>query len=594
MTKKKSKKKILSPIEKKQQMDQRIFGSKIKSIFRNLWFQYIKTNWIERFFGDKKWELDYIFLYENIIIVCEDTISKTSEVKDHLKNKSILFSEIEKNKGDFIDWLKTDYSDTFNFFDEYENINRYKICYLYASKNPPLLSENDIRLFKPIIIIDDEDLSYFQKITGNIKYSARNEFFRYLALSSNDIWGPLWSSSSDSIKTPIIVPQDNTKLKSGARIVSFMMSAEKLMKNAYVLRKDNWEESIGLYQRLIEKWRIQSIRTFLAKNEETFLNNIIVTLPDGVRFENDNGEMVDIDMITDFWNYKLIIPDEINSICIIDWQHRIYAHYEWTDVHEATMKRLRKKLHLLVTGLIFPKTLSSIDRRTAESEIFLNINSNSKPVPPDVLLHIETLKDPFSDVWVARLLLQELNKGSLFTGLFELSLIKKAPIKISSIIKFALRYLVDIKKDRETLFKYWSDPSKDVLMTWTSTEKEAKLKEYIEFCSNYLNIYFSTIREIFKDEWEDIEWSKILSTTSINGFILALRGSLRSTNIQEREYYKKAFSKLAISFRKGDKSSDGEDKFPFTSSQYAQFSRLILKDVFNIETEEKTRVALQW
>ena len=43
-----------------------------------------------------------------------------------------------------------------------------------------------------------------------------------------------------------------------------MMSAEDLLNTCYVLRKDNWSESIWLYQRLIEKGKIKNIRNFLA------------------------------------------------------------------------------------------------------------------------------------------------------------------------------------------------------------------------------------------------------------------------------------------------------------------------------------------
>lgn len=51
-----------------------------------------------------------------------------------------------------------------------------------------------------------------------------------------------------------------------------------------------------------------------------------------------------------------MLPDEMNSICIIDGQHRVYAHYEGeeNDPDEIEIANLRRKLHLLVTGLVFP------------------------------------------------------------------------------------------------------------------------------------------------------------------------------------------------------------------------------------------------
>lgn len=429
-TPKKTRKK-LSAEERKQKMVQRLFSNKIKAIFNAIGFEYLPTKDIHRFFWNKKWELDFVFLFENVIIIFEDTtLNSSTSIKDHLSNKSKLFEEIENNKEAFIKWLKEAFADKFSKFPEYDNAHRYKLYYIYGSKYPTWLTEIDRALYSNVMVLEDEDISYFHKIASNIKFSARNEFFRYLKLRNADLWDPSGTSPKNDIKALIITPQESTKLKCSARIVSFMMSAETLMKNSYVLRKDNWEDSIGLYQRLIEKKRINSIREFLATKQETFLNNIIVSLPSNISLQDKDGNKIDIAKITDYQeHYTLVIPDEINSIWVIDGQHRIFAHFEWNDKYEKTIAPLRRRLHLLVTGLIFPVETSEIDRIRAESEIFLSINSNSKPVPQDVLLHIESLKDPFSPIGISRQILEQLNRGRVFNRLFELSLIKKAHIK---------------------------------------------------------------------------------------------------------------------------------------------------------------------
>lgn len=135
-----------------------------------------------------------------------------------------------------------------------------------------------------------------------------------------------------------------------------MMSAETLIKNSYVLRKDNWEDSITLYQRLIQKEKIKGIRKFLATRQEAFYNNIIVALPSNVYFLDEEDHPIDLDSIGRYDVCKMMLPDEMNSICIIDGQHRVYAHYEGeeNDPDEIEIANLRRKLHLLVTGLVFP------------------------------------------------------------------------------------------------------------------------------------------------------------------------------------------------------------------------------------------------
>ena len=170
-----------------------------------------------------------------------------------------------------------------------------------------------------------------------------------------------------------------------------MMSAQNLLQTSYVLRKDNWEESMWLYQRLVDKEKIRGIRSFLASKGSAFYNNIIVALPDTIKFEVKSGEIVDINKIGDFQTCSLLIPDEMNTVCIIDGQHRIFAHYEApeTEKYEHIIAPLRKQLHLLVTGLVFPQNMNDADRKKLQSEIFLEINSNAKMVPADVLLHID-------------------------------------------------------------------------------------------------------------------------------------------------------------------------------------------------------------
>ena len=568
--------KPLTP-EQLKKIEQSAFSRKVQYTFRNAGFEYLATRDIERSFGSKTGELDGVYLFENVVIICEDTIRKTpKQIKEHLRNKKILCDEIFKDKSDLIDWLKSLHADKFKKFEEYD-ISRYKVFFLYFTKNKLNLSEEDEKLYQPVRVVEHTTLNYFQKMSKNIRFSARNDFYRFLGLKSEDI-GPIKSSSGmDSIETTIIYPNDTTGLKNNVRIVSFMLSAETLISNCYVLRKDNWEDSIALYQRLIEKNRIQSIRKHLATKKTTFFNNIIVSLPRNISFQDKDGKPVELKNIQTHKSHTMLIPNELNSICIIDGQHRIFAHYEGEDSLEKTIKPLRKKFHLLVTGLVFPSSMSDLERTKYESEIFLDINSNAKPVPPDVLLFIETLKDPFSDLGIARQVLEQLNKKDVFHNYFQMSLMEESKIKIASIIKFALKYLVEITsdKDRETLFNQWSNANKEKLL---DTSDADVLKEYIKYIVGVLDVYFSALKTAFKDEW-DKDDSKILSTTSINGFILALRSSLHTNGLKDFDFYKQAFENFKVDFSKAN--------FEFTSSQYKKFSRRILEECFMLEENDE-------
>ena len=331
-----------------------------------------------------------------------------------------------------------------------------------------------------------------------------------------------------------------------------------------------------LYQRLIEKDKVKSIRAFLAQKGEAFYNNIIVALPDNVTFEDDAGTPILVENIGDFQHCKLVLPDEMNSICIIDGQHRIFAHYEApaTEKYELQIAPLRRQLHLLVTGLIFPTEMKEPERKQIQSQIFLDINDNTKKVAPNVLTHIEMVKDPFSDIGLARRVIERLNKKRVFLNRFELSALDESKIKVASIIKFALRYLVTVTpaEGKTSLYAYWQG-NKEAFQQ----KDEASLNDYIEFCANSIDLYFSAIRDAFKSSWNDPA-SKMLSVISINGFIIAFYRQLNKYGVSDYPFYSSCLRKLSIDFSKNG--------FPYTSSQYRKFSGRILAEAFDFTNEE--------
>lgn len=507
-------------------------------------------------------------------MICEDTCGQKKD-KDHIRKKNESFQEIRNHLKEFLDWMIETFPDERALVEKY-HVDRYQVFYLYIPQNELNLTADERALYEKLLFVEPETLSYFNKMAQCIHHSARYEIFRFLGIKDEHLGNSSSEGAKTTIKAPIIYPEDVTGLRNGVRIVSFMMSAEKLLRNAYVLRKDNWEESIFLYQRLIEKEKIKSIRAFLASKGEAFYNNIIVALPDNVTFEDDSSNPIPKDKIANFQHCKLVMPDEMNSICVIDRQHRIFAHYEAPskDKYEIKIAVLRKQLHMLVTGLIFPAGMSEADRKQIQSEIFLDINDNTKKVAANVLTHIEMLKDPFSDIGLARRVIEKLNKQRVFLNRFELSSLDEEKIKVSSIIKFAMRYLVTIKPadGKTSLYAYW-DGNKEALQK----KDESALNAYIEFCAKQIDIYFSSVKDVFKAAWNDPQ-SKILSVIAINGFIIALNRQLSKNGVGNHDSYNRYFQNMNMDFSK--------EGFPYTSSQYRKFSSQILRDAFGFTEKE--------
>ena len=573
MNKSKKKRKPLSKeqIEKRQKS---LFKRKIYNIFTGAGFKYIPTNDHEMKIGLRTVEVDSLYIFENIWLICEDTITGTN-IRDHIRTKNEASGEIRNNFEEFRNKIIALFPDKRNLLEQYDHF-RIKPFFLYISKNEISLSDEDYDLFKNLIFIQPKTLEYFQWIVKSVKMSARYEIFRFLKLKNEDI-GIFSSSSTDSqIKAPIICPQQVTGLTNKVRVVSFMMSAEDLLNTCYVLRKDNWEQSIWLYQRLIDPNRIKGIRDFIEEKGEAFYNNVIVALPDNIAFKDESNHYVNIEDISGFeGNCKLIIPKELNSICIIDGQHRIFAHYESgiDSKQERRISELRKQLHLLVTGLVFPKEMKSEERAKIQSEIFLDINSNAKPVPPNVLLQIKRIKNPIADESLAQFVVEKLNQKGVFEKMLQISSLENGKIKTASIVRFALRYLVTVTptEGKKSLFEFWTGDKNALLSI-----NDKAIQSYVDYCAHVLREFFGAIKKNFSTEWNDPE-SKLLTVISLNGFIIALNRQLGINGVKDFEYYDKLFSGWTFDFSK--------DYFPYTSSQYRKFSTQILSEVFKISDE---------
>jgi len=561
--------------EQKKKKRESAFRKKIRDTFTGMGFTYIPTLNIHFVVGNRTVELDYTFLYKNILIVCEDTTSASRDT-EHILKKNEAAGELSNNLSEFVTILSELFPDRSQQLQKY-NVDRLLFYNIYISQSEIDITEEDQKRFSNMVFWEPQTLAFFNRLVQCIKYSAIYELFRYLNIRDDEIGYSGSGGSKRTVKAPIIYPRDITGLRNGIRVVSFMMSAEDLLKTGYVLRKDNWETSAFLYQRLIEKEKIKGIRQFLAEKGEAFYNNVIVALPDGVQFEDSNGRIKSIEDIHDFQDCKLIVPAEMNSICIIDGQHRIFAHHEApsSDKYESRIEPLRKQLHLLVTGLIFPAQMKTLERNKIQSEIFLDINDNTKKVAANVLTHIEMIKDPFSDIGLARRVLEKLNKKGVFLNRFELSALDENKIKVASIIKYALRYLVTLtpSENRSSFIDFW-DGDKEALL---SKEDEDALNEYIDFCARNLDIYFGAVRAAHKVEWGNPD-SKILSIVSLNGFIIALNRSIRKEGLRDFNYYFDSFKNLGISFTRED--------FQLTASQYHMFSNTILKNAFAFSEEE--------
>jgi DGQHR domain-containing protein len=573
--KKKKKKVILTEKQKDEKKLQAKLHKNLFDTFKNMGFEYTRTQGKHVSFGGQKSDFDNIFLYENLIIICEETISNDH---DHLRKKYDFFERVLENKDEFLKWYKEQAPEKFGKFGIYSN-SRYQFFYIYATIDT--LEEEKRKLYNKFKYLDNKILIYFKKTAESIKYSARNEFYKYLGLDFKKI-GNISASRKDNIHSAVIFPEDVTGLPPGVSLVSLVMTAKELIDCSYVFRKESWDEDSGYYyQRLIDKNKILKIRKYLVEKQRTFIDSIIVTLPQDATFftkDNDGIKIKDInikDVNSIESNTCIEIPYKVNSIGIIDGQHRVFGHHEGPDnKEEKVISELRNKRHLLVTGLFYHKgKFKELDKRKLESELFLAINNEQKKVSPALLNHINSLQDPLSAIGIAMTVVTKMNGRTPFLNQFIISEIdeQKIGIKTPSIVRYGLRGLVEIDNEKESLFKYWDEKDKLLLINDPDSEAINDLrKKYITFCADSICQFFIAVRKTHSDYWVYDKPCKLLTVTSIVAFIKSYEFSIGYfKGIKDIDFYSKKLENLDIDFKM--------EPFPYVSSQWNKLSEEINK-----------------
>ena len=561
--KKKNKQPTPEQIQKRQQ---RALRKKIENMFADMGFLSFKSEGRTFKLGGRENEIDHMFVQENIVILCEDTISTKH---DHVRTKNETMRIINEHRQGFFEWADQNIE---GFAEKHASypLGRIQLIYLYITDGQETFTESEKQEFSQMHLWGRNELEYFKWHSTCIKQSARYELYDSLGIKYRQIGPQRGARQPRVIETPIIYPTNFMGLPPQSKIVTFMMSASDMLQMCFVLRKDGWRTTGGLYQRLIDKSKMKAIRRHLIKKQISFYNNIIVSLPKDVKVSKADGttvSLLDVEPSFGEQGISLCLPEEYNSLCIIDGQHRVYAYHEG-GVHDDVVNSLREERHLLVTGIAFPKSMSDADCLKHQSEIFLDINKNAKPIAPDLLLYIQKLQNPLADTSIAQDVLQGLNNNGVFTKEFQRSPLDSQGMKTASIVKFALRYLVSVDKrdNAASLYHYWDGEK-------TALEKgDAKaMQRYVSFCVERINRYFSCIKTVFNDQWHG-ERSLLPSVVTINGFLIVYRRILSQMDPKSEHFFRSRFPNWKTSFAR--------DAFGYRSSQYNRFANDMLKTAF--------------
>jgi DGQHR domain-containing protein len=545
----------------------RRFISDIRTAFTNSGFLQIPTREVEFSHAGFKTDFDAIFCKENTVVIAEDTTENNPS--DHLRKKAETWEAMSKNSEEFIAALANRFAPFAKYLGDNSQFNQhdYQIRFVYISFRS--INEEHIQRYPHIGFLDNARLQYFVNLSKTISRSTLFELLNFLNIDLAK-FGIQTSASAETTYGGLYLPETPSGFTKGHKVVSLLMDPKTLLERTYVLRADGWKDSDALYQRLLVKNKIKEMRQYLRKEGRVFVNNVIVTFPHDTTLSH-NGTLITADdstLRTAVIPVDIRLPHRLASIGIVDGQHRIFAYHEGTDELEPYIAKLRVKQHLLVTGIVYPKSIATETAQQFEAKLFLEINDKQKRVRGDLKQAIEMIVTPRSAVAIAKAVVNSLAASQPFLDILETHAFDVGKLKTTSIVSYGLKYIVDPERD-DSMFSRWKDTKKASFLT----SRDA-LSAYISYCTSALRQYFNAFKEhVGDDMWTtDREKSRVLNATSINGLVFAMRRILENGPPPSFEECRKKFKKLTVSFE--------PSHFRFKSSHWKDLGERIFKDCF--------------
>jgi DGQHR domain-containing protein len=244
-----------------------------------------------------------------------------------------------------------------------------------ASKRTPVLvfwthnaivSRNDRERAKQlnIVLLGNEDLTYYETLTHHLGPAARYQFFADL-IPGKPIPGLM-----------IRVPALRSRI-AGYICYTFAMSPDYLLKIAYVSHRARGKESdVKTYQRMLSRARLRKIAEYIKSEPDAmFPTNIVINLERGEKGKKGSGPLFDpakqeegSQGATFGW---LTLHPAYKSAWIIDGQHRLYA-YSYAGEAKSTKSTL--------SILAFEGLPGSVQQK-----LFIDINAEQKSVKRSLL-----------------------------------------------------------------------------------------------------------------------------------------------------------------------------------------------------------------
>lgn len=570
----------LTPAERERRRVQRRFSADIQNTFSRCGFHAIRSRDSKIEVDGREGELDHVFIYDKVIVIVEDTCTVDSEnIKNHLNAKANFYDFIQGKQKALVDALDEKIPGFKKARPDLWDAEDLNVVFVYASRYP--FAKDGRPEYKQIKFLSNEYLRYFLQLSRTIGKSAKYELFKFLGLKSKDVTvgtGDPWQDYPG-----FVLPDRPSGFPRSFKLVTFYIDPQTLIAVSYALRRDSWLDSDALYQRMLIRSKITQMRKFLATKGHVYVNNAIVSLPANTFISEDGGKEVDVSALTEAKAVKIRIPKEFNSIGIIDGQHRVFSYHEGNDAHESEIAKRRIKHQLLVTGVIFPASMKLDARLEKEAELFLEINDRQSRTKSELKQSIETIVSPYSDVAIGRSVVSEVAKMAPLVGFLKDHYFDDGKVKTSSIVSYALRYLVTPNpvKGSVSLIDVWDRSKAKQLRAATINGGDAVPEirlEYVKWCATQLSRFYSAYKvgAVPSDQWTaDQKVSRALTVTSLNAIIFCFRDVIAQSKLGDFDGYRASFEKLEMDFSTAHPTSYGP-------SEYRKLGSYIFEKCFKV------------
>lgn len=267
----------------------------------------------------------------------------------------------EKNLNDLLEKIISINKETFTSINKHYNpAAKLKIRWIIATRN---IEWRKADLTKAetnnIIVLKEEELDYYKKITKHIKAAAKYQLLANV-FSQEKIHGLV-----------LQVPATRGKM-GGLTFYNFLIKPLDLLKISFISHKQSRNvDDFETYQRMLEPKRLEKIARYVDAGRQ-FPTNIVINIKTDRKLRFDK-----IQEIGDSAYGTLYLPNHYASAWVIDGQHRLYGY--------VYSKRSEKGKGDKTT---FPVLAYENLPQTNEAKLFVDINCEQVRVKRSLLNEI--------------------------------------------------------------------------------------------------------------------------------------------------------------------------------------------------------------